>query len=264
MNIARAIRTVTILWAMVAAVTLSAFAFSDPQILVTPFIKDQVIELKANRFIGTSIHFLPDEKIIMPIALGDPDAWDLSLQSDQDMVIKPIAKAPDTNMTVRTTKRFYYFYLTASANHGASKDAIMALRIYDPSQSKVVNDDHKTSVNNTKSQTINMLPEETPDAILYSPGQVTQWNHSYQFKSKNTMGLTQVIDNGLKTYFGFKPDAQLPAIFLKGVHGERLVQSLMSTDDEQHGYVVALDVAPPGGKWVLRRGKNKLTVKKGR
>ena len=264
MNITRAIRAATILWAIVAAAMLSAFAFSDPRILVKPFIKDQLIELKANRFIGTTIHFLPDEKIIMPVALGDPDAWDLSLQSDQDMVIKPIAKTPDTNMTVRTTKRYYYFYLTASANRGASKDAIMALRIYDPSQSKVVEGDRKTTIHSSVSQTINTLPEGSPDAILYSPGQATLWNGSYQFKSKNTMGLTQVIDNGLKTYFGFKPDAQLPAIFLKGVHGERLVQSLMSTDDEQHGYVVALDVAPPGGKWVLRRGKNKLTVKKER
>lgn len=264
MNIVRTIRAITILWAVVATATLSNFAFGDSRIRVIPFIKDQVIELKANRFIGTTIHFLPDEEIIMPVALGDLDAWDLSVQSGQNLVIKPIAETPDTNMTVRTTKRFYYFYLTASANRGASKDAIIALRIYDPSQSTLVDGDLITSDDSPESQAIDRFSGESPTAILYSPGQATLWNVSYHFKIKNTMGLTQVIDNGLKTYFGFKSDAQLPAIFLKGVQGERLVHSLMSTDEEQHGYVVALAVAPPGGKWVLRRGKNQLTVRKGR
>jgi type IV secretion system protein VirB9 len=233
----------------------------DPRIKIIPFVKNQVVELEANRFIGTVIHFLDDEQIMEPIAFGDPNAWTVSVQSDRDLIISPILDTPDTNMTVRTTKRFYYFYLTASENRGASPTATQALRFIDPHQNELNRRAGRIASNN--SWTINAKPSDSkvvPDAIghLYDPVPAEMWNFRYDFKINNKLGLEQVFDNGVKTYFSFSDNAKLPALFVVRENGESLVQIAPTPE----GYVAAFTTAK---KWVLRRGKTKLYVElKGR
>lgn len=230
----------------------------DSRVKIMPFVENQVVEFEANRFIGTVIHFLPDEEIMQPIALGDPNAWSVNSQSPRDLVISPIMDSPDTNMTVRTTKRFYYFYLTASDKKGASKTATQAIRFIDPQQAEINRRTGRLADSN--GWAINTSPSDSrvvPPVIgnLYEPISAEFWNFRYKFSDKNKIGLSQVFDNGVKTYFAFEDSAQLPAIFVVRENGESLVQ----TAPTPTGYMSAFTTAK---KWVLRRGRHELVIER--
>jgi type IV secretion system protein VirB9 len=230
----------------------------DSRIKIMPFVENQVVEIEANRFIGTVIHFLPDEEIMQPVSLGDPNAWSVSGKSPRDLVISPIADSPNTNMTVRTTKRFYYFYLTASSNKGASASATQAIRFIDPTQDEL--DRRNGRFADSNGWAINSVPSDSrvvpaPIAHLYEPVTAEFWNFRYKFSSKNKIGLSQVFDNGVKTYFAFDDSAELPAIFVVRENGESLIQ----TAPTQNGYMSAFTTAK---KWVLRRGSHKLIIER--
>ena len=97
---------------------------------------------------------------------------------------------------------------------------------------------------------------------LYEPAEfVGTWHFDYKVskRQKKKFGLVNVFDDGIRTYFEFAQGAEVPAIFVSGENGDRLVATVPPL--EIGGYVQALRVS---NKWVLRRGKNTLKITRNR
>ena len=234
------------------AETLPRDLNTDSRIKTVVYKENDVVTVSASPFIGTIIHFLPDEQIMQPIAMGDPAAWDVQMLSPRDLIISPIASNPDTNMTVRTDKRFHFFYLTQndSTKH---KDATFSLQITDP----ILTERQRRAAGNQSAwqppQPNSAPAADAPSANveidhLYNTAETEMWHFKYKITGSKHIHLDQVFDNGVKTFFSFKPDSPIPVIFVVRDDQESLVQTVPATD----GYLVAMTVA---NRWILRRDK---------
>lgn len=99
-----------------AAITPKAQSF-DPRITLTKYNPEDVIRVRTHVGITTLIQFEEGENILAPNAgmgIGDADAWGIDVRGN-NILLKPMAKKPDTNLTVVTNKgRTYSFQLATS------------------------------------------------------------------------------------------------------------------------------------------------------
>ena len=99
-----------------AAITPKAKPF-DTRITSTKYNPDDVIRVRTKVGISTLIQFEQGEHISAPDAgmgIGDAQAWGIDVKGN-NIFLKPIAKEPDTNLIITTSKgRTYSFQLVTS------------------------------------------------------------------------------------------------------------------------------------------------------
>ena len=200
----------------------------DPRIHEVLYDPTQVVELHGVLGYQLSLEFDPGEHI-ETVAIGDSLGWQVTPNRKANLLfIKPMARRPDTNMSVVTNLRRYNFLLSVRGKVAARSIPYSVRFLYlEPVVALVT------------------PPPPPPPPV--------DRNHAYSYQGSPKAVPTQLFDDGQATYFAFGRDEDLPAIFaIDPDGGEAVVNSHM-----REGYIV-VDRLAPG--FVLRRGKDVTRV----
>ena len=149
---------------------------TDNRVKQVAYDPNQVYELVGTYNYQTSLEFEADE-MVKVVALGDTIAWQ-TIPFRNRLFLKPVEENADTNLTVITSKRTYYFQLGSSKkNTGQS----YLIRFIYPS-SRV------SSFTEVKSH------EPPPVVSTGTPGS-PNINYGYA-GDKDSIGLQSVMDDG--------------------------------------------------------------------
>ena len=200
----------------------------DPRIHEVLYDPQEVVELRGVLGYQFSLEFDPAERI-ENVAIGDALGWQVTPNRKANLLfIKPMARRPDTNMTVVTNLRRYNFQLSVRAKAPAAQIPY--------------------SVRFTYPQAALAMVVPPPP-----PAPPVDRNHAYSYQGSAKALPTQLFDDGQATYFAFGREEDLPAIFAVDPDGgEAVVNSHMRS-----GYIVVDRLA---SGFVLRRGSEVTKV----
>ena len=170
----------------------------DSRIRVVQYNPNNVIKFIGYYGYQTCIEFEPGETP-GTISLGDTSAWQIS-PSGNLIFLKPIEQDANTNMTVVTNKRMYFFELSAyDAIDVDDADLAFTVRFIYPND---------TSNNNT-SEIKKYIISENPE--LLEPQKL---NYNYTISGEEDVAPIKIFDDGKFTYLKFRgSNADWPAIF---------------------------------------------------
>jgi len=199
----------------------------DPRLKVVTYDPSEVVTVRGVLGYQIVIEFDPAEKI-ENVAIGDSVGWQVVPSRKANLLfVKPMEKAPATNMEVVTNLRRYAFELDVLPPGSHGRDALYSLRFEYPAPVVAMVD--------------------RPPPIPPSPPQDV--NHAYSYEGSARNVPTRLFDDGRATYFRFREGEEYPAIFaLDSDKGESVVNSSI-----HDGYIV-VDRLAQG--FVLRRGKD--------
>ncbi len=204
---------------------------ADPRIRTLPYDPDQVHRLVGVMGFQTMLEFAPDERI-ENVSIGDALGWQVTPNKRATLLfLKPVDRAPATNMTVVTDRRRYVFELVIAP--ASAPEAAYVVRFRYPSVPVEV-----------------AAPPARP-AMAQAP-----LNAAYTIKGAGALAPTRVFDDGRATYFAWPQQADLPAIFVIGADGVEGLANAVVKD----GYLVVDQLAP---RFVLRSDKASATVVNG-
>jgi type IV secretion system protein VirB9 len=194
----------------------------DPRIHEVLYDPSEVVELHGVLGFQLSVEFDPSERI-ENVAIGDSLGWQVTPNRKANLLfIKPMSQRPDTNMTVITNLRHYNFELSVRSRK-AAKTIPFTVRFVYPAPALAV-----------------VVPPPPP-----LPPQ--DRNHAYSYQGSTKTLPDRMFDDGEATYFTFRAQEDLPAIFVVEPNGaESVVNSHM-----RDGYIV-IDRVARG--FVLLRG----------
>lgn len=206
---------------------------ADPRLRVIPYDPQQVIPIRAALGYQMTIEFDPAERI-ENVAVGDSLGWQVIPNKRANLLfLKPMERAPVTNMTVVTNLRRYTFQL--SVRPGAVRpndpDLIYDLRFEYPAPAAP----------------LVLAAEPTP------PAPPQDANHAYSYEGAQQNLPLRLFDDGQATYFRFPEVANLPAIFAVEADKSESVVNFHQRD----GYIVVERLARG---FVLRRGKDETRI----
>lgn len=200
----------------------------DPRLAEVLYDPAQVVELHGVLGYQLSIEFDPAEHIDN-VAIGDALGWQVTPNRKANLLfLKPMARRPDTNMTVVTNLRRYNFQLSV-LDHVRAGAVPYTVRFTYPQAAVAV------------------IEPPAP------PAPPVDRNHAYSYQGSSKALPLQMFDDGQSTYFAFGRDEDLPAIFAVDPDGaEAVVNSHMLL-----GFIVVDRIAPG---FVLRRGSEVTKV----
>jgi type IV secretion system protein VirB9 len=193
----------------------------DSRIHVVEFDPAEVVELRTALGLQLSLEFDPSEKI-ENVAIGDSLGWQVTPNRRANLLfLKPMSARPPTNMTVITNMRRYNFQLTVQRQATRATPFSVRFLYAEPAVAYVA-------------------PPAPPP-----PPQEKNAAYSYQGSTK-TLPI-KVFDDGLDTYFTFRAEEDLPAIYAVDPDGGEAVVNIRQRD----GYFVVDRIAR---SFILRRG----------
>ncbi len=202
----------------------------DSRIHIVDYDPEQVVELKAMLGFQMSVELGAAEKI-ESIAVGDSASWQVTPNRRGNLFfLKPMADGPDTNMTVLTNLRSYYFSLSAVRKTGKQKPLVSVRFVYPAPAFAVV------------------APPPPPE-----PPKPKERNLAYSYAGSIHTLPVRVFDDGEQTYFDFKTREDRPAIYAVDPDGQESVINAHQRD----GLVVVDRIAR---SFVLRRGTEVTTI----
>jgi type IV secretion system protein VirB9 len=207
---------------------------ADPHIRTFAYSPDQVIRLTGFMGFQTMLEFGSDERI-ENVSIGDAMGWQVTPNKRANLLfLKPVDRAPATNMTVVTDRRRYVFELVVARPKASAADAAYVVRF--------------------------RYPAEAPVAVAFvakaAPTAPVARNTAYSTQGAAALRPTRVFDDGTATYFAWPDQADLPAVFVVGSDGVEGLANAVVRD----GYMVVDQLAP---RFVLRSGKAAATVTNG-
>ena len=194
----------------------------DPRIHVVDYDPEAVVELRVALGYQLSVEFDAGERI-ENVAIGDSLGWQVTPNRRANLLfLKPMAQRPPTNMTVVTNLRRYNFELGLRARNTARTAPFSVRFLYVP-------------------PVVAFIAPPPP------PAPPVERNSAYSYEGSSKTLPVRVFDDGLDTYFAFRAEEDLPAIFALDPDGGEAVVNTRQRD----GYVVADRIARG---FVLRRG----------
>ena len=193
----------------------------DPRIHVVDYDPSDVVELRSALGFQLSVEFDPAEKI-ENVAIGDSLGWQVTPNRRANLLfLKPMSARPPTNMTVITNLRRYNFQLSVQRQTSRSLPFRVRFLYAAPARAMIE------------------VPPPPPPPV--------ERNAAYSYEGSGKALPIKVFDDGQDTYFSFRREEDLPAIYAVDPDGgEAVVNSR-----ERDGYVV-IDRVARG--FVLRRG----------
>lgn len=197
----------------------------DSRIHVVDYDPQQVVELRATLGYQLSVEFDPAERI-ESAAIGDSLSWQVTPNRRANLLfLKPMSDSPDTNLTVVTNLRTYFFQLSARPRSGNRPVPMIVRFVYPPP----------------------VYAEVVPPPAPPPPAPPEERNVSYSYTGSVLTLPVRVFDDGEQTYFVFKAKEDRPAIYAVDPDGQEAVINAR----EREGLVVIDRIAK---SFVLRRG----------
>ena len=224
------------------AVTVPKCASRDCYIQQAVYNPNEVIHIRGKIGNASWIQLEPDERLVGDssfLGLGDKKAWNLGIKGN-NIVFKPTAKLPDTNLLVQTNKRSYAFSLSLKPVKNQKPTYILRF-IYPDS----------------KAAQSRALADKQAKALdkLYRAGKLKNavHNQNYWAFGDKALAPTAAYDNGRFTYLSFDNGKELPMVYKVMDDGsEALLNTHMEND-----VIVIHETAK---KFVLRLGKSVLAI----
>ncbi len=194
------------------------------------------------------IEFSHDEEIDT-ISMGTPTPWQI-VPAGNRIFIKPVEEDADTNMTVITNKRMYFFEMHAETAVSVNDENLNFVVKFVYPENYTATGLHNAGYGNG-----NGVSRGGASGLLPDLSRPELYNFSYAISGNSTLiEPLQVFDDGEFTYFKFKDvNAELPAIFIvDSANREGLVNFRLS-----NGYIVVERVAQ---RFTLRHGVDVICV----
>jgi type IV secretion system protein VirB9 len=214
---------------------------TDPRLTTMNYNPDDVFKYTGYYGYQASIELAKDEEIIS-ISMGDTTSWQI-VTAGHRIFIKPMEQDADTNMTLITNKRTYFFELEAKET----------LDIRDPNLTfnvKFIYPDDETD-SSGHMQTY-ATSSASPD--LSHP---EKYNFNYSISGNEEIAPIKIFDDGEFTYLQFRDkNAEIPAIFaVDEALRESMVNYRLAQDNPN--MVIIEQVFP---KLSIRKGKKVTCV----
>jgi type IV secretion system protein VirB9 len=217
-------------------------ASGDVRIKYYVYRPDTVYKYVGYYKIQSRIDLDPKEQIVS-ISMGNTGLWDIQPQGHR-IFIKPKEFEAETNMTIITDKRIYYFELYAeeAQNMREGKVNFAIAFVYADT-----NQDPKKAGKDGSFFELKYPPEpkpEVPNPITYA----NYLNFNYSLAGSKYVSPLEVFDDGEFTYIKFKDiNADLPAIFEVMPDGHETLINFR----KKEGYIIIEKVS---SRYTLRFG----------
>lgn len=233
---------IPLLTAALLAATASPLLAKDARLATRLFNPDEVVRVEGKMGVQASIAFAEDERI-ENVAIGDSNSWQVTPNKRANLLfVKPLATRAQTNMTVVTDRRTYFFDLVS----GTSGAPLYVLRFTYPDEPKPV-----------QAATVPALTAEE-SAVLAAKGadqpvDPATLNFAWRSKGKASLLPARVYDDGMATYLQWSASTPIPAIQIRDAAGTEGPVNFAVRGD-----VIVIDGVP--GLIVLRSGKDFATI----
>lgn len=211
---------------------------NEKRIKVINYMPNSVISFTGHFMYHSIIEFGSNEKI-ETITMGTPGAWQLHPTGNR-IFLKPVEEDAETNMTVITNKRMYFFEMHAEhATSITDKNIVFMMKFLYP--------DGPQSASSVRTVEDNGGVPDLTQPDLY--------NFKYQISGKvSEIEPILIFDDGEFTYFKFRQmNTELPAFFVVNADGsEGIVNYRVYA-----GYVIVERVAK---RFTLRHGHDVVCV----
>ncbi len=173
---------------------------TDSRIRVMTYSPNEVFKFTGYYNYQASIELAKDEEIVS-ISMGNQTAWQM-VPSGYRIFLKPIEDDADTNMTLITNKRVYFFELYGlSAIDMRDPDMVFNVKFLYPDEES----SHTSEIVKLNTNTTSDLPD------LNHP---EKYNFNYTISGSDIIAPVKIYDDGEFTYLEFKDiNAEMPAIF---------------------------------------------------
>ncbi|MGP4920732.1 MULTISPECIES: TrbG/VirB9 family P-type conjugative transfer protein [Pseudomonas] len=258
-----------------ALLSSSAFAVSslskspyDFRIKTAVYNPMDVVELDAVTGLSTHVVVAPDETYVTHV-FGEEGGWTFT-HKDNNFFFRPMAEMSDTNLTIVTNKRTYYFllhYIGGKVVRDAAGKPVLDANgkpkeefIVTPWSMKqaTVGLIYKYPFEDMKAANKKLADRRVQEALNRS-GDNMPVNISYQMSDEDAMrGISpmNVWDNFRFTTFKFQPNAELPTIWMVGSDGKETVANV-EVKGANHNLIEAVGVAK---MWKIRLGDKVVGV----
>lgn len=196
---------------------------NDSRVRIATYQESQVFRLSVSLTHVTTVEFGEGESIRSIIA-GDTEGFEIDgIPGGRAFAIKPLARGVHTNVTVYSNRRSYYFNVTEVA-----KPTFYVVQFRYPGQNR---------------RPGNRIARSAP-------------NHNYVASARTEITPARVWDDGTFTYFAFRRNAPVPAIFRHSDGRERSVNTSATADG-------VIRVSGTNRQWVLRLGEQVVCIEFG-
>lgn len=208
----------------------------DQRIRYAVYNSDDVVQL--DTVIGIATHIVLEEgERYATHALGDAKAWDVAVAGNH-VFIKPTADHAQTNLTLVTDRRTYYFKLRYSRTRRAHAVYGLSFRYPD------------TELREAR---------EAAKAAALEEGFIAGrqgYNLNYTMSGDLDIAPVNAWDNNEATFMKFPGNRDVPAIYIVDADGNESIVNRNTIGDANETAVLH-KVHP---KWILRLGNRALTV----
>lgn len=229
---------------LLLAATMAAFslpALADSRIRMETYSPNAVYNIYTRPGRAVLVQLEADEKLdgnATALGMGDANAWNVGVRGN-NIVFKPTASSPATNMLIVTNKRTYAFDLKVAPRNQAST-YIMRFRYPDSDAARQLAQESRR--------------QRALNALAQSDGAKAQMlNANYWAYGDKDLAPSAAYDNGRFTYFEFDNGRPMPTIYR--VNPDRS-ESLVNSHIEGKNLIVHETAA----RFVLRYGKSVLGI----
>ena len=219
---------------------------SDRKLRAYNYQPNTVYEYTGFLKIASRIDLDPNENILS-ITMGDQTGWQINPVGNK-IFLKPIEVDANTNMTIITDKRTYYFEMYSKEAEGLDDPDISFASSFnypDAGENGMANPDFMDF--SSEIEVKDYVPDVNENAA--------NLNMSYTMSGDKQISPIQVFDDGEFTYFKFKDvNADYPAIFQVLPDGN---EALINFRVSRNGYVVVEMVT---SQFTLRFGNQMACV----
>jgi len=166
---------------------------TDQRAKVARYSPTAIYSIKTNYFISTDIIFSEDE-ILNPddYHLGDASSWDVQVARNH-LYIKAKKMDAGGNLNVTTDKRTYHFVLSVAEENASQQTLFLKFSYpYEPERKAIYQ--------------VKLPPDLCEDKNKY--------NLLYSFTGDKEQAPIKACDDGTFTYFKFRKNTDLPAVFM--------------------------------------------------
>ena len=229
---------------------------TDDRVRQVAYDPNQVYEIVGTYGYQTSIEFSSDETVKV-VTVGDSIAWQ-TVPYQNRLFLKPVEPNAQTNLTVITDKRTYYFKLLSAK--GRASQTFLVRFVYPSTLQRMAGNGDSGTADAAGTGGSNGTGGARPDAGTGTPNgsgiaiDLARLNIDYSASGQTSaIALNRAFDDGQFTYFLLAKNAETPTVYTVGADG---TESIVNTRREG-AYLV---VERTASAFTLRNGSAYLCV----
>jgi type IV secretion system protein VirB9 len=222
---------------------------SDRRIHIEEYDPNRVVTIYTAPGNPTLIQFESDERIVDTpsgmIGMGDGKAWSIGPKGS-NIMLKPIAKQPDTKLLVVTTKRTYAFDIKSIPDRSDIEPTLIVRFNFPDSRANL------TKAEAARKDAISQRLAQTG----LKDGTSLARNRKYMKRGDESLAPSQVEDDGRFTFMRFDSTRELPVVYKLLPDGREALTNFHMDSDS--GTMVIHETA---ANFILRYGKAVMAIR---